>query len=223
MAVKHLKLGLAALLFLFTAPTAFGAKKSSMPIDLSATLKFYQESKGLVLEVNKSVKNTMLDKETNYPGLIQLADGKFHWETTSPDKNLLVFDGSFLWNIQYPPEDFKSAPLQVAKMSLKSKNSPLIILEIFGSKPLSQFFGVTTKLQDGDIIKYALKEKKMDLGLKNIILTINKKDHRVVSLSYVDELENETILSIKETQLDAKLKTDLFSYKPPKGAQVTEY
>jgi outer membrane lipoprotein-sorting protein len=155
--------------------------------------------------------------------VIQLAEGKFHWETSGPEKNLLVFDGQFLWNVQFPPEEFKSAPLQVAKMSLKAKNSPLIILEIFGQKPLDTFFKVTTKKTEGDVTSFALKEKKVDLGLKDITLKINAKDHRVVSLSYLDEVENETVLAFKATQLDAKLKEDLFSYKPPKGAQVTEY
>lgn len=223
MLAQLIRFSVMALLGMVMAEPSFATKQGTVPAELKETLQVYKESKGMVLDVNKTIKNIMLDKETNYPGVIQLAEGKFNWETTGPEKNLLVFDGHYLWNIQYPPAEFKSAQLQVAKMSMKAKNSPLIILEIFGKNSIDKYFTVSVKNQEGDTSAFTLKEKKTDLGLKDITLKINTKEHRVVSLEYKDEVDNQTIIAFKATQLDAKLKHDLFSYTPPKEAQVTEY
>lgn len=204
---------------------SFGAGAAdTLPEELTQTLQEYRKSKGLILEVRKTIKNTMLEKETTFKGEIQFAQGKFYWETSEPERNLLVYDGSLLWNVQYPPAEFKKMPLQVAKMSLKSKkNSPLIIVDIFGQRPLEEVFQVTAKGKVGDLSSFELKEKKTDLGLKNLTLKVDSKQRRVVALEYLDEVDNETKLEFVGTQLNAKVKQTIFKYKPPANAKVTEY
>ena len=57
----------------------------------------------------------------------------------------------------------------------------------------------------------------------NLILKIDSKAQRVVSIEYVDEVENETKIEFRATQFNIKIKQSLFNYKPPKDAQITEY
>lgn len=195
-----------------------------VPLEISQTLSIYRQSENMVLEVRKTVKNTMLEKETLFKGMIRFMKGKFYWETQEPEKSLIVYDGTILWTIQYPPIEFKKMPLQVAKMKIKSKkNSPIILAEIFGTRPIESVFTVKQKSRNGVIILYELKEKKSEFGLKNLILKIDSKAQRVVSIEYVDEVENETKIEFRATQFNIKIKQSLFNYKPPKDAQITEY
>lgn len=202
----------------------FGAKVEALPEELQSTLNEYRSSRGTILLVNKIVKNVVMDKQTNFVGKIQMAGGKFYWETTEPEKSLLVYDGRYLWNVQYPGEALKNAPLQVVRLNIKKKNSsPLLILDIFGKRPLQDLFTVTEQPnKEEKHLFYLLKEKKLDLGLKDLTLKIDPKERRVLGLSYRDDLDNETKIEFKQTQLNSKVNQKIFTYNPPKGAQVTE-
>lgn len=95
--------------------------------------------------------------------------------------------------------------------------------EIFGTRPLETIFDVKQKSKNGALVAYELKEKKVEFGLKNLILKADVKSQRIASLEYLDEVENETKIEFRSTQFNAKIKSSLFKFKPPKGAQVTEY
>lgn len=198
--------------------------EEAVPPELSEVLDHYRQAESIILEVRKIQKNVMLDKEVTHKGMIRFVKGKFYWETSEPEKNLVVYDRKTLWTIQYPPSEFKEMPLQVAKMNIKNKkNSPILLAEIFGDRPIQSIFKVKQKSKDGALINYELKEKKSEFGLKNLILKIDSKEKRVASLEYVDEVENETKLEFRSTQFNIKIKQSLFNYKPPKNAKVTEY
>jgi len=196
----------------------------SVPIELDEVLEHYRKSETIILEVRKTIKNPVLDKEVLSKGMIRFVKGKFYWETTEPEKNLVIYDGSTLWTVQYPPVEFKDMALQVAKMGIKSKkNSPIILTEIFGERPLDSIFKVKTGGKNGALINYELNEIKSEFGVKNLILKIDTKEKRVASIEYKDEVDNETKVEFRSTQFNVKIRSTLFNYKPPKNAKVTEY
>ena len=194
-----------------------------VPQELSDTLSIYRQSGSMILEVRKTVKNPILEKETTFKGIIRFQKGKFYWETTEPEKNLVIYDGKTLWNIQYPPIEMKEAPLQIAKTKVRSKkNSPIILAEIFGTRPIQSVFDVKQKSKDGALFVYELKEKKTEFGLKNLLMKVDVKAQRIATLEYLDEVENEVKIEFRSTQFDVKIKQSLFKYTPPKNALVTE-
>lgn len=194
------------------------------PDELKSTLDVYKTADTMILEVRKTIKNTMLDKETISKGMIRFVKGNFYWETNDPEKNLVIYNGKTLWTVQYPPTEFKESPIQVAKTSIKSKkNSPIILSEIFGTRPINSLFNVKLAKKDGSLMHYNLIEKKSQFGLKNLTLLIDVKNQRVVSLDYIDEVENEIKIEFRSTQFNMNIRKSLFSYKPPSKAQVTEY
>lgn len=196
---------------------------ASVPSELSETLSQYKQSESMILEVRKTLTNTMLDKEVVSKGMIRFVKGKFYWETTDPEKSLVIYNGKTLWTVQYPPAEFKDMPLQVGKMGVKSKkNSPIILSEIFGTRPLDTVFTIKQKSKSGNFYLYDLKEIKTDFGLKNLVLKIDNKEQRVVSIEYVDEVENETKIEFRSTQFNMKIRSSIFEYKPPKDAKVTD-
>lgn len=65
------------------------AKAEEIPSELNETLETYRQSESMILEVRKTVKNVMLDKENTFKGMIRFVKGKFYWETSDPKKTWL--------------------------------------------------------------------------------------------------------------------------------------
>ncbi len=206
--------------FLFSL--SLSAAKSD-PANLDKVMKNYKQADTVILDVRKTVKSEILDKETVYKGVIRFSKGKLHWTNEEPSKSLIIYDGSILWSIQYPPAEFKSPP-QVAKTKLKKgKSSPLVLTSLLGDKPLKKYFEVAPDNIDGIYQTFKLKEIKNTLGVKDILLTIDTKLDRLVKLQYIDEVENLTKLEFRGTQFNEVIKPTMFSFKPPKGITVQEY
>ena len=93
------------LLIMFAIP-AIGTAKSPSLFDQS--IKKYQKSKMVSMNVEKTVVSEILAKETTYSGQIKLSSGKFRWENEKPEKTLLLFDGKNLFSVQYPSKEFNT-------------------------------------------------------------------------------------------------------------------
>lgn len=191
--------------------------------DLEKIMKSYKGADTIILDVKKTVKSEVLDKESSYWGIIRFAKGKIHWVNEEPEKSMMIYDGAVLWTIQYPPKEFNSPP-QIAKTNLKkSKNTPLVLNSVFGSKPLKNYFDITADKSEGSVKSFILKAKKDNLNVKEIYLTIDTKLEKILALSYKDEVDNSTKLEFKSTRFNEKIRPATFSYKPPKDSVVTEY
>jgi outer membrane lipoprotein-sorting protein len=191
--------------------------------DLEKVMGAYKSAETIILDVKKTVKSEVLEKESIYRGIIRFAKGKIHWINEEPEKSIMIYDGEVLWTIQFPPKEFNSPP-QIAKTNLKkSKNTPLVLNSVFGTKPLKNYFEIVPEKVNGNLKDFLLKDKKQNLGIKEILLTIDVKDEKIVSLAYKDEVDNSTRLEFKSTRFNEKIKATTFLYKPPKDSVITEY
>lgn len=191
--------------------------------DLDRVMKNYKTASTIIFDVKKTVISEVLEKESVYRGIIRFANGKINWTNDEPEKSTMIYDGKVLWTIQYPPAEFNSPP-QIAKTNLKkSKNTPLVLNSIFGSKPLKNYFEIIPEKGDGNLKDFLLKDKKKNLGIKEMLLTIDVKTEKIISLSYKDEVENSTRLEFKSTRFNERIKDAIFSFKPPKNSVITEY
>jgi outer membrane lipoprotein-sorting protein len=191
--------------------------------DLEKVMGTYKGADTIILDVKKTVKSEVLEKESVYKGIIRFAKGKINWTNDEPEKSMMVYDGEVLWTVQYPPKEFNSPP-QIAKTNLKkSKNTPLVLNSVFGSKPLKNYFEIVPDKVEGNLKDFLLKDKKKNLGIKEILLTIDVKEEKIISLAYKDEVDNSTRLEFKSTRFNEKIKGSTFSFKPPKNSVITEY
>lgn len=181
----------------------------------------YRESKLVEMNVEKIVKSELLGKETKYLGKIFLAKDKFRWENTTPEKSLLVFDGSMIWSEQSPPAEL-GGPVQVAKGKVDKKTSSHILISSVLGGDLSKNFKVVKETKDGDLLKLELDPIRKDLNINSLQVTINTNDKVLKSLSYADDIGNLTTMNFSNVQFLKKEKKNLFKYQPPKGAQVTD-
>ncbi len=190
---------------------------------LATVVQKYRQAKLSTLAVDKTVTSEILEKKSVYQGKIYISAGKFRWETDQPEKSLLVYDGSHLWNVQYPAKEFEEANLQVTKSKLSDKaKGQNILSSLFGKQPLGKIFSIkkdeTSSSKDQTV--YSLEPKDDTLEIKEIRLTTVSK--LISKVQYKDEVGNLTELIFTKTSLSGKPSPGLFKYSPPKGAKVTE-
>lgn len=215
------------LLFVGWGPSAEATpkKKVKKPATAVSVLrnvgKKYRNSKLVKISTDKKVTSELMGRTTKYEGEIYLSKGKFRWENTTPEKTLLVFDGETIWNVQYPPEDL-GGPIQVAKAKLdKNTKSQILISTLIGKEPIDKNFNVINEKTEQDTMIVQLQPLTGDLRVKDLTLEVNVKANEIKKISYKDDVDNLTEIILKKTEFISKEKKELFKYKIPKDAQVT--
>ncbi len=214
--------GLLLLTSVFTS--SFAASKSPSDGELLANIvQKYRNSKLSTLFVDKRVKSELLETEKLYQGKIFISSGKFRWEIEGPEKSILVYDGTHLWNVQFLPQEF-GGDIQVTKSKLSDKaKGQNILSSLFGKEPLQKIFNVKKDASEskaaGETV-FNLEPKSESLDIKDLKITTTPK--LISQVQYKDEVGNLTVLIFTKTALSSKGSPSLFKYTPPKEAKVTE-
>jgi outer membrane lipoprotein carrier protein len=183
--------------------------------------KKYRTDKVVKITTSKKVTSELLGKTTNYEGTIYLAQGKFRWENQTPEESLLLFDGTTIYNIQYPPKDL-GGPVQVAKAKLdKRTKSQILITTLLGTQPIDKNFVVVKTSANPGMTSLELKPLTGDLRVKELSLNIDTQAKLIRTISYKDDVNNLTTIELTKTEFLKKENKDLFKFKIPKDAQVT--
>lgn len=196
------------------------AKTEFSPVLVSVVDK-YAASKLITMKVTKTVRSELLDKETKYLGNISLAGQKFRLDTNTPDKALILFDGSVLWNVQFPSKEL-GGNTQVLKSKLGKKNKSQILLSaLLDKKSLKKNFKVL-KEEKGKPHLISIAPVTKDLSVKEIDLSIDDAKKTLSKISYKDDVGNLTTMEFSDITFSSKPSKDLFKFQLPKDAQVTE-
>lgn len=217
---KSLKVAILCVLMMGIGLSAQAASKTSKA--LTTVTKKYRDSKMVEMTTDRVIKSELLGKETTYKGKISLAGGKFRWENTTPEETLLVFDGSNIWSVQYPPKEFGGA-VQVARGKVTKKNkSQILISSLLGTEPIEKNFKILSEKTDGDKVVVQVAPQGNDLTIKTLDLTVNTKTKILTEISYLDDVGNLTTMKFSDVKFQNKLDKKRFQYQPPKDAQVSE-
>ena len=193
-----------------TAPTLF-----------DQSLKKYQKSKMVSMNVEKIVVSEILAKETTYSGQIKLSSGKFRWENEKPEKTLLLFDGKNLFSVQYPSKEFNTGT-QVAKSKIDEKGKKqILIASLLSPNSAKSKFKLLSEKKGPVLTEVEIQPDSPDLQIKNLTLSIHQKTKQIQNISYKDDVGNLTKMSFSNIKFDTKADPKLFQYKIPKDAQVT--
>jgi outer membrane lipoprotein carrier protein len=213
---------------IFSMSSSFEAQaktKEKKPASAVAVLKEvskkYRNSKLVKIETEKKVTSDLLGKTTSYQGVIYLAQGMFRWENETPEQSLLLFDGEIIWNVQYPPKDL-GGPVQVAKAKLnKNTKSQILISSLIGKEPIDKNFKVIQEKTAYDILSVELQPLSGDVRVKGLTLDVDVKSKQIKKIFYKDDVDNTIDIDMKKTEFLTKENKELFKYKTPKDAQVT--
>lgn len=215
---------IAVIIFAVLSVLIVEAKKPSGP-DLTAlnraTAK-YRSAKLVQMSVKKIVKSELTGKESQYKGKIFLSSGLFRLANTEPEKSLLIYDGSTVWNEQEASADFPGPP-QVTKKKLAGKDkSQTLFATLLTKDPVTKNFKILSHKKEGNQSVYEAEPLNSDLAVKALTIKINTQKDQVSEISFKDDLGNLTIMKFSEPKFRKSFDKALFQYKPPKGAQVTE-
>lgn len=189
---------------------------------LKATAQKYKKSAQVDMLVEKIVKSELIGSETVYSGKIALSSGGlFRWENSTPEKSLLVFDGQILWNEQSPPPEF-SGPVQVVKAKINKKNkTQILVATLLSEGKILESFEVVKEVKNKEEVLYNIKPKTQDINISSLDLKISSKSKEVTEISFRDDVGNLTIMKFSKIEFKLKKNKKLFTYSPPKDAQVS--
>lgn len=191
--------------------------------EVTQLLKPYQSKRqGVELSLKRTSRNTLLLKEKSVSGKVTYLAGRLRFETEPPEKSLFISDGKNLWLVQ---EIEGESPLinRLKSKDLKKGNSLLSI--IFDPKALSSRLLLKKKESSESGFRFVYEPKENQSSeLIEVVLEFSQDKRELSKVSYVDDRSNEVDFVINETQFVPKNKIDpkIFSYKPPKGAEVID-
>ena len=168
--------------------------------------------------VEKTVTSELLGKETKYQGKIFLANKKFRWENTTPEKTLLVFDGTTIYSEQTPPKELGGV-VQVAKGKVDKKTGSHILISSLLGADLEKNFKAVEKEKVENLVKYDVTPLSNDLSIKDLKIVLDSKELTMKELSYKDDIGNLTVMRFSNVKLPKKAKNSLFKYLIPNKRQ----
>ncbi len=189
---------------------------------LREVVRRYQRSGIVEMKVEKKVISELLGKDRVYTGKLAVAPHRFRFETEDPDKTLVIYDGKFLWNVQYPPKD-GPGQIQVARAQLDKKNQNQVMLsDILVGQTIVTEFQFLSEKTEGDQLSFVAKPKKSEDAMTNLTIIVDTKVREITEINYSDELGNKTIMKFSELKLKKKPQPSVFDFKPEKGTEVID-
>lgn len=222
--ITHYMRVVISIIFLIWSVLAFGGgdKVKLDSRDLEKAARKYSKARAVKMKVKKTVVQVLLGRKTDYSGKLFLTKGKLRLEFERPTKSLVVVDGKYAWVVQYPDEDF-GGPMQVTKTRAKEDKNSQILVDLLAGGAMLRHFQPKDVVVSGKIKEFTLEPKSEGLAFKRLKVKIHVKTLKFASISYVDNVDNETTFEFSEIRFNPKLnKKKLFTFSPPKDAEVTE-
>jgi outer membrane lipoprotein carrier protein len=137
--------------------------------------------------------------------------GKFRWDYSQPSEQLVLADGKQIW---FYDKDLAQANVRDIDTGLAGTPASLLS----GTGSVSTQFNVTALPASGGLQWFQLVPKHADTDFQLVRIGFDKGDLR--SMFLADKLNQITQLTFSNSQRNAALAPDLFSFVPPPGVDV---
>lgn len=146
--------------------------------------------------------------------------GKIRWEYQKPEKHIYLIDGEIFW-------DYDIEQKQVIKIPVKEA--------LAGNLPQGFLFGVGNFKKDfevkllgyldqtppkGYVLSLTPKDKELRNVIANLEMVVDERDFQVVSAKFLDAQGNINQYVFSNSELNPKLKPELFIFSIPTGVKV---
>jgi outer membrane lipoprotein carrier protein len=192
-------------LFFFTVSAAVMAEPASE--QLNDLLSHFNSMSAKFSQV--SVKKGIIRKSSGTMALQR--PGKFRWELTSPNHQMIIADGTYLWIYDVDLE-------QATKQSLtQNAHSPALLLSGSSAVLTKKFTIVDSTIHDNQAI-FHLKPKRNE----NLIQLIELQfvDKKLSQMFVMDNLGQKNIFYFTQVKVNPRLSPSLFQFHPPRGVDV---
>ena len=140
--------------------------------------------------------------------------GRMRWDYTTPPGKLAVADGTESY-LYLPSEN------QVFIQPLgKGPNAPLAIRLLSGDVEPGKDLLCMGASRDGDTVVLRLGLASDAEGVRNLEVRVDRDGKQISEVSYTDSLGNQVDLRLTGIRTPGHLSPDLFTFTPPKGAQI---
>jgi outer membrane lipoprotein carrier protein len=136
--------------------------------------------------------------------------GKFRWEITQPNHQIIVADGQYLWIYDVDLE-------QATRRNLNDANSPAILLS-GSTAALEDRFNVENLETKGTKKIFHLKPKTEQDMFQNVDIQFN--NGKLAQMSVFDNLGQKNIFYFNNVKINPSLSSSLFQFKAPTGVDL---
>jgi outer membrane lipoprotein carrier protein len=142
--------------------------------------------------------------------------GKMHWMYNKPTKQQIISDGKTLWN--YQPENKQVIVSRVAQ-AFQSK-TPSTFLAGLGN--LKKDFQARFLQDPAPGAGYSLELTPLEAqgGVEKLFLVADPKNFNILQARIQDAMGNTTQITFSKIAFNNNLADSLFTFTPPKGAEV---
>lgn len=215
-------------LFGFSVDSLAAKSESQRPelMWLQKATDFLRSEKASKVRVSKSIQKSWGSNAENSSGQLFVMSGMFRWETVSPEKVWMIFDGQSLWTVRFASPDFPGKNKVVRFKVDASMREKEFMLKVLKTKNWSKEFSIV-KNEGLSFFLIPNRTSTVTAGLKNLRVQLTEDHVNIKEVSYSDDLDNQTTLTFEKPQ-DAKDVVDLknakqfFVYSPDRAKDEVE-
>lgn len=176
--------------------------------------RHYRETKTLSAKFAEEIAPVGGSKRERTGTVYLMKPGRMRWEYDEPSKELLVSDGTLIYN--YDPELNQVVEAPLAQV-LRSPGATEFLLGVGDIK--KEFSAALMDNPDATLIHLRLLSK----GQGNTIeLGLDPKNYNVETIRVVDQLGNATSLKFSDIVNNPPISGSMFSFSPPAGADIVK-
>ena len=174
----------------------------------------YQETKSLKARFAEEIAPIGGARRERSGTLYLLKPGRMRWEYDAPSKELIVSDGTVLYD--YDPElnQVVEAPLA---QTLRAPGATEFLLGVGDIR--KDFDGALMDSSDTTLIHLKLVSKRQG---NTVELGLDPKSYDVATMRVIDQLGNATSLKFSDIVNNPPVSGTIFTFSPPAGADIVK-
>jgi len=184
----------------------------------AAIQKQYQTIRSFRTEFTQTLYNAASKEKEVRQGWIAFQKPRnIHWETNTPEKELLIVNEACVWD--YFPEE-KVAYRYGLKEIFSSKT---MLRFITGEVNIDEDFGVERMgTEENGLIELKLVPNNPEPSLVEARVWVEPKTHLLRKIELTDFFSNTNTIRFENIAIDPELDPSLFSFEPPEGVEIMD-
>lgn len=201
-----------------TPKTANGLVLSSseVPLILKKVESHYKKAGTLTAKFTQVTTSlAMKQKKTSQGEILFSLPNKIRWETTHPDRSLLITNGRKIWHYTPPFDEGENGQLIEKRVTpIQSR-----LAQLFISAAFSQAKGLLFREEEAGYFVLSPKSGKM-AGITRAKIHVNASEKLIDMVQFEHEGGNKTEISLSNIELGNKLESSIFKFVVPANTDV---
>ena len=198
-------------LFLAAAPPRCAARIDATTVKANLQQR-YRETNSLTAHFSEKIQPVGAPARTRSGTLYLAKPGRMRWEFESPEKELLVSDGTTVFSYDPGLNQVVETPL---KQALQAPGATEFLL---GAGDVVRDFTGTLGATGADgLLHLTLTPRR---GGDTTELTLDPNSYDIRALQITDQLGNVTSIAFSDLKKNTPIEETLFKFSPPPGADI---